>query len=365
MTYMNYLEIIQFGEVYGMGIVTFTMLQVLKLQALAWNYKDGATDQATLSKDQIDKSVKDFPSILEISSYTFYCNTAALGVFFEFQDYKRFIEQTNEYKNIPSPILPSLKWLIQCFAFVGVFAIGTQYVPVDYCWSENFAKHSFGYQVVFYFLASTIRRAFYYSPFSATTGAIIASGFGYNGVKTVKEKDTHQWDKVIGVYWIECETITSPVEVFRYWNYQVHIWLKKYVYMRLITPGKKPGAFESMSTFVVSGLWHGFYPCYMICFGMAAIMQELAKDIFKSRILFSGIPQSLKTVIAWLTTWITLNYFGVCIAGRVYEKVLSFTKATNGFVFICIVAGFPIWRFLIVPYVRKIESKQAKKTQID
>ena len=51
MTYMNYLEIIEFGEVYGMGIVTFTMLQVLKLQALAWNYKDGATDKANLSKD--------------------------------------------------------------------------------------------------------------------------------------------------------------------------------------------------------------------------------------------------------------------------------------------------------------------------
>ena len=154
-----------------------------------------------------------------MTSYSFYCNTAAVGVFFEFRDYKKFIECTDEYKNIPNPLMASLKWLAQCLIFMGIFAVGGKLIPLEYCWSENFDKHSFPYRVLFYFVAAFPKRAFYYSPFSATTGAIIASGFGYNGIKTVKEKEVHQWDKVIGVYWFECETIISPVEVFRYWNY--------------------------------------------------------------------------------------------------------------------------------------------------
>ena len=111
--------------VYDMTATTFTMLQVLKLQALAWNYKDGGTDPALLTPEQKDKMAILFPNFLEFSSYTFYCNTAALGVFFEFTDYKRFIEKTHEYKNIPSTLRPSLEWLGQSVFFMLIFAVGT------------------------------------------------------------------------------------------------------------------------------------------------------------------------------------------------------------------------------------------------
>ena len=69
--------------------------------------------------------VTHFPNLLEITSYTFYCNTAGLGVFFEFTDYKRFIEKTHEYTNIPSTLIPSLKWLGQSVMFMLIFSIGT------------------------------------------------------------------------------------------------------------------------------------------------------------------------------------------------------------------------------------------------
>lgn len=69
--------------------------------------------------------VTHFPNLLEITSYTFYCNTAALGVFFEFTDYKRFIEKTHEYKNIPSTLRPSLEWLGQSVMFMLIFTIFT------------------------------------------------------------------------------------------------------------------------------------------------------------------------------------------------------------------------------------------------
>jgi len=47
-----------------------------------------------------------------------------LGVFFEFSDYKRFIERTDEYKDVPSPISMSLCWLAQGFTWIGIFIVG-------------------------------------------------------------------------------------------------------------------------------------------------------------------------------------------------------------------------------------------------
>ena len=61
------------------------------------------------------------PSFLEITSYIWFCNAAGLGIFFEFSDYKRFIEKTEEYKNIPNPILASLKLMAQGFLCLGVW----------------------------------------------------------------------------------------------------------------------------------------------------------------------------------------------------------------------------------------------------
>jgi len=72
-------------------------------------------------------------------SYTFFCQTAALGVFFEYTDYIRFIEKTHEYKSIPNPILPSLKLLGTMACFIVVIIISGMYIPIAYCWSEEYA----------------------------------------------------------------------------------------------------------------------------------------------------------------------------------------------------------------------------------
>ena len=78
--------------------------------------------------------MKKLPSILEISSYTFYISNSALGVFFEFSDYKRFIERSDEYKSVPSPILHSLKTLGLAVAFTATYFILSQWFYLDYCY---------------------------------------------------------------------------------------------------------------------------------------------------------------------------------------------------------------------------------------
>ncbi len=72
--------------------------------------------------------------MLEIASYTYYISNSALGVFFEFSDYKRFIERSDEYKKVPSPVLVSLKTLAHAIAFTAFFVIVSQWFYLDYCY---------------------------------------------------------------------------------------------------------------------------------------------------------------------------------------------------------------------------------------
>lgn len=47
------------------------------------------------------------------------------------------------------------------------------------------------------------------------------------------------------------------------WNISVHEWLKYYVYLRLLDNNKKRGSsnvFAALVSFMVSAIWHGFYP---------------------------------------------------------------------------------------------------------
>ena len=176
------------------------------------------------------------PSLLEFASYTFFVNSCALGIFFEFSDYKKFIERKHEFEHVPCPILPSLGHLMEGLLFAGIFIVGNQYFYLPDCWSDAYETWPFWYKLVFYFMAMTLKRAFYYGPFCITTGAIVASGLGYNG----KDKSGHHtWDRIVQIYVWEIETGKSPVEMFRYWNHQVHLWLKFYVGGRLVGKGER------------------------------------------------------------------------------------------------------------------------------
>jgi len=156
------------------------------------------------------------PGLLEYASYVFFFSAAGLGVFFEFSDYIKFIERSHEYKNVPSPILPSLCWLVQGFLWMAIFLVGSSYFYLPENWSDAYATWPFWYRVFFFHVSMTFKRFFDYGPFSITTGAIIASGFGYNG-KGKENKD--KWDKVIQIFVFEIEWGKSPNEMLRFWNH--------------------------------------------------------------------------------------------------------------------------------------------------
>lgn len=64
---------------------------------------------------------------------------------------------------------------------------------------------------MYYFVAMTVKRFFYYGPFLFTTGAIQATGLGFNG--------SGKWDKVVGAFVWKVETADSTNTLLSAWNH--------------------------------------------------------------------------------------------------------------------------------------------------
>ena len=181
-----------------------------------------------------------------------------IGPFLEFADYKRFMERREEFKDIPSPVVPSLKVFGYSFLYLGVFVVGDMFFPIETCWSQQYLTFSFPYRVFYYWIALIIKRFFYYSPFTLIDAGIIACGFGYNGTTDEKGKPVARWDRIVGMYVYNIEIMKTPLIGMRDWNHNVYIWIKHYIAGRLVGPGQKMGLKQTMIVFFTMSYWHGF-----------------------------------------------------------------------------------------------------------
>ena len=116
MSYLSFQHIYRmwanFGG-YDMDITTYSMILTAKLSSLAFCYRDGGQKDENLLPEQIERKVAKMPTILELLSYVYFPCSAICGPFFEFSDYKLFIERKDRYANIPSTFKQSMMKFLQ------------------------------------------------------------------------------------------------------------------------------------------------------------------------------------------------------------------------------------------------------------
>jgi lysophospholipid acyltransferase len=132
---------------YDMDITTFTMVLTAKLSALAYCYKDGGEKDEKLLPEQMDKKVEKLPNVLELLSYVYYPCASIVGPFYEFADYKMYIERSGRYAKIPSSFEHAFKrFLTAKLCLVIHIAIATYCYPA-FCGTEEYAAKSFLFKV--------------------------------------------------------------------------------------------------------------------------------------------------------------------------------------------------------------------------
>jgi lysophospholipid acyltransferase len=113
-----------------------------------------------------------------------------------------------------------------------------------------------------------VTRSRYYTAWKLGQGSIDFCGLGYT-VKTNEEgKEDISFDKIDVCNLTVMEWSINPRIRIQYWNRSVHLWLKHYLFLRLINTNNfsKRKGIASLLTFAVSAIWHGFYPCYYLFF---------------------------------------------------------------------------------------------------
>ena len=102
-----------------------------------------------------------------------------------------------------------------------------------------------------------------------------------------------------------------------------HNWLKHYVYLRQLDNNKK-GGFNfraTFITFIMSAIWHGFYPGYYIFFTGAGLMDYHAKvaEKFLSP-YFTWMPSSAVFTLCYVWCYMGCSYFAIGFALLSFEK---------------------------------------------
>ncbi|KAG1671950.1 Membrane-bound O-acyltransferase domain-containing protein 2 [Nymphon striatum] len=303
---------------YTLDVTGPLMIVTQRVTSLAFNIHDGYTEvDGKLTKVQERLAVRKIPSPLEYFSYIFHFQELMSGPLIAYVEYVNFMNGTN-FLNASmmkeSALLdgsvkePSAKYPVLCKLFISfIFLLIIIFIqpefPSEFLCADDFTNHSYlwimGYLVVF----TNVVRFKYYFAWYLSEAVCNASGLGFNGYD---ENNNPKWNGVSNVDIYGCEFSPNLRGVLSCWNVSTQTWLKRYCYERV--PHHK-----ILITYVLSSVWHGFYPGYYLTFITGALFTETARVIRRHvRPLFQGNKFSVKfyDIVTILTTRVIVAYMG-------------------------------------------------------
>lgn len=152
----------------------------------------------------------------------------------------------------------------------------------------------FWYRFIYFNICSSGERFKYYLAWTLADVVNNASGFGFNGYD---ENGNEKWDLLLNVRIMEIEVrkltkkITKAIADLEFififiqlstsfkgivdnWHIQTTLWLRSIAFERL--PSGK-----TLGVFVLSALWHGFYPGYYFTFILSAFLVYIGRGVSK------------------------------------------------------------------------------------
>lgn len=334
------------------------MMTMCKWAGFAYAYQD-AENEEKLSKDQKKNMIKEF-TVLEYFSYTFFYPSSMCGPFFEFSDYLRYINLSDEYANIPSTVMPSLTRFLQGIVYIAIYNAAKPFIAPEMIIDEN-NLYSFKQKIMFYLLSNT-HHFKYIAGFAIAESSIIASGFAYSGeAKNGDDKNHDIWERGRAISIIDLHLVYDPEDFFRFWNISIHKYLKRYVYFR-ITP-KNPSFAQkqiaSSATFIISGFWHGFHPTYMITFLHFYLFTLISNNIKSFGKKINAGP-TLRNVTAFICRlyvfFILVPYHCLMFISLDYVKLIKFFITVKAFASVHVI--FANILFFVLNVVIKSPKKQ-------
>eukprot|EP00057_Strongylocentrotus_purpuratus_P033689 XP_792401.2 PREDICTED: lysophospholipid acyltransferase 2 [Strongylocentrotus purpuratus] len=350
----------------GKGVNNFDcvgplMVVTEKVGCLAWSLHDGISrkesDLNTLQKKMV---VRRIPSIVEYLSFMFYPQGVLIGPIVYYANYSVFIEGTqhkvlevnSEGKEVivyrePSAAMAITKKLI----FTILCALVLQLLVPKYPIMGNIDDHhlansSFWYRMFYLMLSVEFAKSKYFFGWTWADAVHNAAGMGFNGYD---ERGDPKWDGASNVNIWNFQFPVNAKTLLDSWNRSTLVWLRHTCYDRVTFQ-------PALMTFLLSSLWHGFFPGLFVTFISAHLVLISSKKIRANiRPIFQGSAQSraFYDVLTWATTYVTLCYV---VTPFTYLRLdLSIKFFNSQFWWLHIVAAIV---FLVLPARKRLTTTE-------
>jgi len=258
---------------YGGWTVTVAqlfMIQVLHLSYIGWDYSDGANKECKSRTKLVQ-----LPSLFEFMAAALAPTQVLTGPFSHLTDFLNYIYRRQEYADIPSGASLGFIRLSTSIAWTLAYILLGKFFPFKLIYTDKFQEGSFLEKIFYIEVLATGAKAKYYATFKMLEAGVIFSGQAYNGI----DENTKQpkFDKMRMTDIISTELCVFLKTLADEWNRPAQLWLKECIYTRM----HANVVLKVFITFIISALWHGFYPVYILAFCLYAIAVVNTKYTYK------------------------------------------------------------------------------------
>lgn len=227
-------------------------------------------DTLSLTEEQRKYAVAKPPSFNEFMGYFFHFPSVLCGPIMYYNDYSDFVN-TPEDKALPPGRHKAVarKLTISITCAILHLTLNPRF-EVEFLRSQEFLVQTpllarFFYIVIFTMLS----RLKYYVAWHLGEAISNASGLGFNGYESDGKP---KWNLISNMNLWKFETCLNFREAIHAWNKTTQSWLRRTAYDRA------PRKLSVVATYLLSAVWHGFYPGYYMTFLGGALFTYAARS---------------------------------------------------------------------------------------
>ncbi|MCP9265186.1 Membrane-bound O-acyltransferase domain-containing protein 2 [Dirofilaria immitis] len=292
---------------YYLDITGPMMILVQKVTTLAFSLHDGRMKKSEeLNNVQKKKPLrKSLPDVLSFLSYMFHFQAVLTGPACFYTDYIAWIDGTaavGKDGKIEKPWRAVLIKLLQTVVFILLYVFrGDSFTP-DVVINKKSMNMSWIQWLFLLYIVMAFQRVQYYLAWTLADAIYNLSGFGFRGYNSHGEP---QWDLVSNIRPWKFETALNFKETLEAWNCCTMYWLRRVAYDRA------PKGYRTLSTYLLSAVWHGFFLGYYVTFLTGALFTVSARTVRRClRWRFQGnkFLQRFYDLLTFVVTKIFLCY---------------------------------------------------------
>lgn len=302
------------------------MIIVMKITSFSWSVLD-ANRLESLTEAQRKAAITKFPSLVEFMGFINFFPCFLIGPNFSFMDYRNFIEQVGDFKEIPHTLAPAINCVSSAIIPAIVSFRLSPLFSFDRLRDKGFVAdkpllYIFGYLQI----SAITARCMYYMGWKIAEAACVYAGLGFNG------RDNHGafvWNRTENCNVLAIEFAENTRSFLAEWNKNTSAWLKDYVYLRLINNGVSP-SLSTAATSITSAVWHGVCFGYYLSFLFLAFTTTIARHMRRNvRPWFASQNSRLHSLkrlydmMGTLATQVSLSYVMIAFQAKTYTRCLE------------------------------------------